>query len=63
MIRLRPCLAGSDGRLEAWRVLLPVLARRLAATRRAFVEIGFRSQAGPVTELAQPGGSGPAQPS
>ena len=47
---------GSDG-LEAWRILLPVLARRLAATGRAFVEIGF-DQAEPVTELASQAGLG-----
>lgn len=45
---------GADG-LEAWRVLLPVLARRLAARGRAFVEIGS-DQAVLVTDLAQQSG-------
>ena len=45
---------GADG-LAAWRVLLPVLARRMAASGRAFVEIGS-DQAVPVTELAHQAG-------
>ncbi len=47
---------GADG-LAAWRILLPVLARRLAASGRAFVEIGS-DQAEPVTDLARRAGLG-----